>query len=109
MLLTDFLDTFTEFNTHKDLASEFKTSQLIAQSTLGCYENPVLNGLAIAHILTLRENKNCAGSGVVRSIKTKDDSISFWVPQSDTEVWLSSTSYGQTLAFALNQPTFMVC
>jgi hypothetical protein len=104
---SEFLEYFPEFTTFADLEIKFKSAQTIANAVLGCYCESINNALAIAHILTLREQTRCDNGAIVTSVQSGKDKLEFWQPKDDHHSWLVSTSYGLMLAQAITyKPTF---
>ncbi len=104
---SEFLEYFPEFTAFTDLEIKFKSAQTISKAILGCYCENINNALAIAHILTLREQNRCDNGAIVTSVQSGKDKLTFWLPKDDHYSWLVSTSYGLMLAQSITyKPTF---
>lgn len=106
MLLTytQFLLDFPEFVavTEPSFNSLYKQSLLIGSEFLGVgndSDRATVQGLFLAHLFELRDQKLAGHSSAIKSVKSRNDSITYAV--SDDLDALDRTSYGQLLTYYL--------
>ncbi len=73
----------------------------------------LIKGLLTAHMLVLNQRASCSGgSGIVRSVSSKDDQIVNFLADSfsDYTDWLKGSSYGTELLYYLDSrvPAFTI-
>jgi hypothetical protein len=103
----DFINNFTEFLsfTEAQVNSQLNKTRLIYAGLFyaedGNLDHEALRKecvyLALAHFLTLEANPQLAIGGKLKSIRNRQDAVTFAVNDSDTIYSLTNTMYGQLL------------
>jgi hypothetical protein len=99
--LSEFLILFPEFSEKENIATKYPVAIELAKAGVGCFDNKIHTALSIAHVLVLREQIDCGSGGIVLSVKSKDDAITYSKSKNALYDWLNTTLYGQILANAI--------
>lgn len=99
-----FIIDFPEFATldEPSFNSIYKRSLLVGSEFTGIEpesDRATVQGLFLAHLLELRDQKLAGHSAAIKSVKSRNDSITYAVSDSPDE--LERTSYGQLICYYL--------